>query len=47
MGAPRKRNIRSVWSRDSPGSSMQVFPLACNPASTRALLSWALATGKA
>ena len=45
IGAPRNRNMRSVWSRERAGSRSSLRPRACRPASTSALLSWALATG--
>ena len=43
--APKARSMRSLWSRESAGSITVVLPLAVNPASSKALLTWALATG--
>ena len=45
-GTPAAASIRSVWSRDGCGSRTQVSPSANSPASSRQLLTCALATGR-
>ena len=44
---PKPRSMRSVWSRQGPGSRTVVSPSAYSPASSRQDLTWALATGMA
>ena len=43
--APKARSIRSLWSRERAGSITVVGPSALRPASSRALFTWAEATG--
>ena len=44
-GRPSHASIRSVWSRDAPGSATLVGPSACSPARRTAPFTWALAIG--
>src|SRR6266511_4096630 len=44
-GPPSAPTMRSVWSRDGPGSTTEVSPSAASPASRTAPLTWALGTG--
>ena len=46
ISAPIAASIRSVWSRDGPGSSIVLAPSARSAASSTALLTCADATGK-
>jgi hypothetical protein len=44
--APRKRSMRSVWSRERSGSVTAVSPAASSPASNSEDLTCAEATGE-
>ena len=45
IGAPMAASMRSVWSRAGPGWRTMARPSLYSPASSRADLTWALATG--